>query len=98
MLISGSATDTDLTHADASSPPARTARYYPRGIRNFARTNAPVDRQAAALASAAKRLGVTRLYVLSTFEASSFLAPAQDMRAAAAALGIRTVGFETGIR
>jgi DNA-binding SARP family transcriptional activator/ABC-type branched-subunit amino acid transport system substrate-binding protein/DNA-binding beta-propeller fold protein YncE len=62
--ISGSTTAVGLTHEGPGSAPDEPEAYYPRGVRNFARVVAADDVQGPAVALMAKRLGVTRLFVL----------------------------------
>jgi ABC-type branched-subunit amino acid transport system substrate-binding protein/streptogramin lyase len=62
--ISASATAVGLTHRGPGALPGEPQTYYPTGVRNFARVVADDNYQGGAAVAMAKRLGVTRLYVL----------------------------------
>ena len=62
--ISGSATAVGLTRGGPGALPGEPQGYYPTGTRNFARVVADDNSQGGAAVEMAKRLGVTRLYVL----------------------------------
>ena len=58
------ATDTGITRSGSGTSRSEPARYYPTGVRNYVRVDAPNDTQGAADAIAAKRLGARRVFVL----------------------------------
>jgi DNA-binding SARP family transcriptional activator/ABC-type branched-subunit amino acid transport system substrate-binding protein/streptogramin lyase len=89
--ISGSTTLVGLTHEGPGSLPREPEAYYPRGVRNFARVIATDDVQGAAGALMAKRLGVSRLYVLDDATAYG-VAIAASVRETATELGMMIAG------
>jgi branched-chain amino acid transport system substrate-binding protein len=90
-MISSTSTYVGLTHAGAGTAADEPAKYYPRRVRNFARVVAADDRQCAADALLARRLGITKLFVLHdpTLYGKGLAASVQH---AAAKLGISVVG------
>jgi ABC-type branched-subunit amino acid transport system substrate-binding protein/DNA-binding beta-propeller fold protein YncE len=91
--ISGSATVVGLTRGGPGTLPGEPGSYYPRGVRNFARVVAADDVQGAAGAAMAKRLGITRLYVLDDKEPYG-IAVAAAVRRAAREIGVGIAGSE----
>jgi branched-chain amino acid transport system substrate-binding protein len=89
--ISGSTTAIGLTHRGPGTLPAEPDVYYPRGVRNFARLVAADDVQGAAVALMAKRLDVTKLYVLDDEEAYG-IGVAAAVRNTARRLGVGIAG------
>ena len=72
-------------------------KYYPTGIRNYARVVANDAYQGAAVAEFMQEQGVTKLYLLNDEQAYG-LGVASNTRDAAEFLGIEVVGFEAGMR
>jgi ABC-type branched-subunit amino acid transport system substrate-binding protein/DNA-binding beta-propeller fold protein YncE len=91
--VSASATVVGLTHEGPATSPGELRSYYPRGVRNFARVVPADDVQGAADALMARRLGVTRLYVLNDQEPYG-IAIAASVRKTAGKLGIDIAGSE----
>jgi branched-chain amino acid transport system substrate-binding protein len=91
--ISPSSTAVGLTTADAGAAPGEPEKYYPTGIRTFARVVANDSVQAAAQVKLQKSLGCDRTYVLDDGEfdgadmAGSFVVAAQTM-------GLRVVNVQ----
>lgn len=87
-IVSPSNTLVELTHASPQDTSGAPDIYYPTGRRNYARVIASDDVQAAADAIVARKLGVTRVYVLHGAEgygvamASSFEHTARKLRIA----------------
>jgi branched-chain amino acid transport system substrate-binding protein len=80
-----------LTRDGPGALPGEPETYYPRGVRNFARVVAADDVQGAAAVVMAKRLGVTKLFVLSDAEPyGSGLAV--TVRRTASKLGVAVAG------
>jgi len=92
-LIGSASTYVGLTHAAAGAAAGEPERYRPGGRRSFVRVVVADDLQGAADAMVAKRLGVTRLYVLHDRDVYGF-GIAASVRHAATKLGVRVVGFE----
>jgi branched-chain amino acid transport system substrate-binding protein len=92
-MISSTSTYVGLTHAGAGTAPAEPGKYYPHGVHNFARVVAADDRQGAADALLANRLGVKSLYLLHdpTLYGKGL---ASNVRHAATKLGILVVGVK----
>jgi branched-chain amino acid transport system substrate-binding protein len=92
-MVSSTSTYVGLTHAGPGTAPGEPEKYYPHGVRNFVRVVAADDRQGAADALLAKRVGVRRLYVLHdpTLYGRGI---ASSARHAAKKLGISVVGTE----
>jgi DNA-binding SARP family transcriptional activator/ABC-type branched-subunit amino acid transport system substrate-binding protein/streptogramin lyase len=90
-MIGPSSTYLGLTRSGPGIPAGEPAKYYPTGIRNYVRTIAADDVQAAADAILAHRLGVHRLYILRDGETYGD-AIAAYVAAAAAKLGLQVVG------
>ena len=89
--ISGSTTLVGLTHAGPGAAPGEPQRYYPTGVRNFARVVAADDVQGPAGALMAKRLGVERLFVLDDGDPYG-MAIARQVRETARELGLEIAG------
>ncbi len=91
--ISPSSTAVGLTTADAGAAPGEPEKYYPTGVRTFARVVANDSVQAAAQVKLQKSLGCERVYVLEDGEfdgadmAGSFVVAAQTM-------GLRVVNVQ----
>lgn len=92
-MISWQATYVGLTHAGPGTTRGEPEKYYPRGTRSFVRVVAADDVQGAANALLAKRLGVTRLFVLHDGDPYGF-GIASNVRHAATKLGLTVAGFE----
>jgi branched-chain amino acid transport system substrate-binding protein len=92
-MIGLSATSVGLTHTGPGTSRGEPQMYYPHGVRTFVRVNVADDRQGAANALFAKRLGVRMLYVLHDTDPYGF-GIASNVRHAATKLGIAVVGFE----
>jgi branched-chain amino acid transport system substrate-binding protein len=67
-MISPSNSQVSLTHADPTAPRDVLRRFYPTGVRNFARVHPAEDAQAAADALLARQLGLRRVFVLDDAE------------------------------
>jgi branched-chain amino acid transport system substrate-binding protein len=93
VLVGSASTYVGLTHAGAGAAPGEPGKYEPGGRRSFARVVVADDFQGAADAMLAKRLGVTRLYVLHDRDLYGF-GIASSVRHAATKLGLRVVGFD----
>jgi branched-chain amino acid transport system substrate-binding protein len=89
--ISGSATAVGLTHRGPGTLPGEPQAYYPRNVRNFARVVAADDVQGRADALMARRLGVSKLYVLDDQEPYG-IAVAAGVRQTAMKLGLDIAG------
>jgi branched-chain amino acid transport system substrate-binding protein len=89
--ISGSATAVGLTGGGPGALPEEPEAYYPSGVRNFARVVANDNAQGAAAVVMAKRLGVTKLYVLDDEEPYG-IGLAQTVRRTARRLGVEVAG------
>jgi YVTN family beta-propeller protein len=92
-MISPAATAVGLTHIGPGAAPGEPQKYYEHGTRNFVRVVATDDLQGAADALLAKRLGVTRLYLLHDGSTYGF-GIASNVRHAATKLGMAVGGFE----
>jgi len=89
--ISGSTTQVGLTRDGPGTEPGEPEKYYPTGVRSFARVVAADDVQGAADALMAKRLGVERLFILEDDEPYG-QGIASTVRGAAPKLGIAIAG------
>ena len=89
--ISATATAVGLTRDGPGALPGEPQLYYPRGVRHFARVVAADDVQGAAAALMAKRLDVTRLYVLDDGEPYG-IGVAKTVRRTAGKLGVAVTG------
>ena len=91
VMIGTATTDPELTAATPGGDLGTPQKYYPTGSRNFVRLAAPDQFQAAASALLAKRLGLTRVFVLNDGEGYG-----QELsmwfKRAAARMGVRIVG------
>jgi branched-chain amino acid transport system substrate-binding protein len=92
-MIGTASTYVGLTHAGPATARGEPQKYHPDGKRSFVRVVAADDLQAAANAVLAKRLGVTRLYLLHDGDPYGF-GIAANVRQAATKLGIPIAGFE----
>jgi branched-chain amino acid transport system substrate-binding protein len=92
-MVSPANTYVGLTHGGPGAAPGEPQKYYPRGVRNFARVVVADDLQGAANAILAKQLKITRLFVLNDDDAYG-IGIAENVRRAARKLGITVVGFE----
>ncbi|HEY3017817.1 MAG TPA: ABC transporter substrate-binding protein [Gaiellaceae bacterium] len=93
VLVGSASTYVGLTHAGPGSAAGEPEKYQPGGRRSFVRVVVADDLQGAADAMLAKRLGVTRLYVLHDRDLYGF-GIASSVRHGARKLGVRVVGFE----
>lgn len=93
VLIGTASTYVGLTHAAAGAAAGEPQKYQPGGRRSFVRVVVADDLQGAADAILAKRLGVTRLYVLHDRDVYGF-GIAFSVRHAATKLGVRVVEFD----
>jgi branched-chain amino acid transport system substrate-binding protein len=91
-MISPANTYVGLTHTGPGTAAGEPGKYYPTGVRNYARVVAADDYQGAADATLAKQLKVTSVYILNDQEAYG-LGVASDFRNAAKKLGIKIAGF-----
>jgi branched-chain amino acid transport system substrate-binding protein len=92
-MITSTSTYVGLTHTGPGTAPGEPGKYYPKGIRNFVRVVVADDRQVAADAILARRLGARTLYVL--HDPSVYgRGLASNARHAATKLGISVVGVE----
>jgi DNA-binding SARP family transcriptional activator/ABC-type branched-subunit amino acid transport system substrate-binding protein len=92
-MISPSNTYTGLTRTPTGGDPGELVELYPTGVRNFVRLAATDLQAAAAMAEAARQLGVKRLAILWDGEDSDMAAFAQDVRAAAASRDVAVSSF-----
>ncbi len=91
-LVSPANTYVGLTHAGPGTAAGEPATYYPIGKRNYARLVGADDVQAAADATLAHSLGVSRLFVLNDGQAYG-IGIATDVLRAAKKLGVTVVRF-----
>jgi branched-chain amino acid transport system substrate-binding protein len=91
VMISPSAAYPGLTRASAGTLPDEPSRYYPAGLRNFARVIPLTDAQGAIAATWAEAIGARRVFVVDDGER-----PGQALAVAftrnAAQLGLQVVG------
>jgi branched-chain amino acid transport system substrate-binding protein len=92
-MIGTASTYVGLTHGGPGTARGEPQVYYPDGKRSFVRLVAADDVQGAADALLAKRLGVTRLFVMHDGDPYGF-GIASNVRRAATKLGIPIAGFE----
>jgi branched-chain amino acid transport system substrate-binding protein len=92
-MIGTASTYVGLTHAGPGTARGEPQTYYPDGKRSFVRVVAADDLQGAANALVAKRLGVTRLFVLHDGDPYGF-GIAANVRRAATKLGMPIAGFD----
>jgi branched-chain amino acid transport system substrate-binding protein len=93
VLIGTASTYVGLTHAGAGAAAGEPEKYQPAGRKSFVRVVVADDVQGASEAMLAKRLGVTRLYVLHDHDVYG-VGIAESVRHAAPKLGVRVVGFD----
>ena len=91
-MVSPANTYVGLTHSGPGTAPGEPGKYYPTGKRNYARVVAADDFQGAADATLAKKLHITKLFVLNDKEAYG-LGVATNTKNAAVKLGIKIAGF-----
>ena len=91
-MVSPANTYVGLTHSGPGTAAGEPGKYYPTGKRNYARVVAADDFQGAADATLAKKLGVTKLFILNDKEAYG-QGVATNTKNAAAKLGIKIAGF-----
>jgi ABC-type branched-subunit amino acid transport system substrate-binding protein/streptogramin lyase len=90
--ISATATRVGLTRDGPGALPGEPEMYYPHGVRHFARVVAADDVQGAAAVLMARRLGVTRLYVLDDGDPLYGIGVAKSVVQTAGKLGIAVAG------
>src|SRR5581483_288863 len=94
VMLSGANTYPGLTKAVANvTTPDEPNKYYPTGVRNYARVVPPDDIQGVVDAAWMKELGVTSVYVLHDQQAYG-KGIADVLNVAAPKYGIKVVGFE----
>ena len=91
-MVSPANTYVGLTHSGPGTAAGEPGKYYPTGKRNYVRIVAADDFQGAADATLAKKLGISKLFILNDKEAYG-LGVATNTRNAATKLGVKTVGF-----
>jgi branched-chain amino acid transport system substrate-binding protein len=91
-MVSPANTYVGLTHSGPGTSAGEPGKYYPSGKRNYARVVAADDFQGAADATLAKKLGVSKLFILNDKEAYG-LGVATNTKNAAVKLGIKIAGF-----
>jgi branched-chain amino acid transport system substrate-binding protein len=92
-MVSPANTYVCLTAAAPACADDEPDKYYPTGVRNYARVVANDAYQGAAVAEFMQKQGVTKLYLLNDEQAYG-LGVASNTRDAAEFLGIEIVGFE----
>jgi branched-chain amino acid transport system substrate-binding protein len=92
-MVSPANTLVNLTASGPGIPPDEPDKYYPTGVRNYARVAPPDKYQGAAMAEFAVDQGVESVYILNDRE-SYGLGVATNFRNAAEHLGIEIKGFE----
>jgi branched-chain amino acid transport system substrate-binding protein len=92
-IVSPANTATGLTHEGPGAESGEPDKYYPTGVRNYARVAPPDKYQGAAMAEFAVDQGVESVYILNDRE-SYGLGVATNFRNAAEHLGIEIKGFE----
>jgi branched-chain amino acid transport system substrate-binding protein len=92
-MISPANTLVNLTASGPGIPPDEPDKYYPTGVRNYARVAPPDKFQGAAMAEFAVDQGVESVYILNDRE-SYGLGVATNFRNAAEHVGIEILGFE----
>jgi branched-chain amino acid transport system substrate-binding protein len=92
-MISPANTLVNLTASGPGIPPDEPDKYYPTGVRNYARVAPPDKYQGAAMAEFAVDQGIKSVYILNDRE-SYGLGVATNFRNAAEHLGIEVLGFE----
>jgi branched-chain amino acid transport system substrate-binding protein len=93
-MVSPANTYVGLTRAGPGSLPGEPETLYPRGVRNYVRVVAADDVQGPANAVLAKRLGITKLFLLHSGNPQYGRALGESIRAVATRLGIAIAGFE----
>jgi branched-chain amino acid transport system substrate-binding protein len=91
-MVSPANTYVGLTHSGPGTSAGEPGKYYPTGKRNYARVVAADDFQGAADATLAKKLRVTKLFILNDREAYG-LGVATNTKNAAKKLGLTIAGF-----
>jgi branched-chain amino acid transport system substrate-binding protein len=92
-MVSPANTLVNLTASGPGIPPDEPDKYYPTGVRNYARVAPPDKFQGAAMAEFAVDQGIESVYILNDRE-SYGLGVATNFRNAAEHLGIEVTGFE----
>jgi branched-chain amino acid transport system substrate-binding protein len=92
-MISPANTLVNLTASGPGIPEDEPEKYYPTGVRNYARVAPPDKYQGAAMAEFAVDQGIESVYILNDRE-SYGLGVATNFRNAAEHLGIEVLGFE----
>jgi branched-chain amino acid transport system substrate-binding protein len=92
-MISPANTLVNLTASGPGIPEDEPEKYYPTGVRNYARVAPPDKYQGAAMAEFAVDQGIESVYILNDRE-SYGLGVATNFRNAAEHLGIEVTGFE----
>ena len=90
-MISPTNTYVGLTHEGPQTAPDEPDRFYPTGVRNYVRLEAPDDAQGAALALLARQLGRHRLFLLDDGDPTSE-AMVEYVSRAASRLGVGVAG------
>jgi len=93
LMISPANTNPGLTKSGPGATAGEPQKYYPTGVRNFARVVATDDIQGPADALWTQALHVKKVYVLNDKQTYGF-GVASTYRAAAKKLGIKVAGFE----
>ena len=97
-LISPSNTLPGLTHRSAGASHGEPGKYYPSGVRNYFRVVASDDLQGAGEALLARKLGLSRLYVLTTGQTAYGRMLSTAFRRASRRLGVELPAPASGIR
>jgi branched-chain amino acid transport system substrate-binding protein len=92
-MVSPANTAVGLTHVGPGSAPGEPDKYYPTGVRNYARVVSSDDFQGAAAAQLMKELGTKKVYILNDKEIYG-KGVADATAAAAKKLGITVLGNE----
>jgi branched-chain amino acid transport system substrate-binding protein len=93
LMVSPANTNPGITKSGPGASPGEPQKYYPTGVRNYARVVATDDIQGPADALWTQSLGVKKVYVLNDKQTYGF-GVASTYRAAAKKLGLKVVGFE----
>jgi len=93
-VVSFSTTHAGLTRGGPLGARGEPHKYYPTGVRNFARLAPREDLQSAGNAMLAKELGIERVHVVHDASEDTKITWADPFRRAARRLGIEVVGFD----
>jgi branched-chain amino acid transport system substrate-binding protein len=93
LMVSPANTNPGITKSGPGATAGEPQKYYPTGVRNYARVVATDDIQGPADALWTQALGVKKVYVLNDKQTYGF-GVASTYRAAAKKLGITVAGFE----